>query len=106
MAAMSAPQLELSSPPKRGPFDVPPGDWARPGLVDAAFEARSIAAMRQLPDAEERLRAGMEECLESIRAIDRVFGDEPNEWAGTTRERLWMEYFTAQSIRRGLSLAK
>jgi hypothetical protein len=103
---MSAPQLELSSPLPRGPFDVPPGDWARPGLVDAAFVARSIAAMRQSPDAEERLRADMAECFESIRAIDRVYGDELNEWAATTRERLWMEYFTAESIRRGLSLAK
>ena len=103
---MSAPQLELSSPLTRGPFDVSPGDWARPGLVDAAFVARSIAAMRQSPDAEERLHAGMAECLESIRAIDRVYSDELNEWAGTTRERLWLEYFTAESIRRGLSLAK
>lgn len=103
---MSAPQLELSNPLSRGPFEVPPGDWARPDLVDAAFVARSIAAMRPLPDAEDRLRAGMAECLESIRAIDRLYGDERNEWAGTTRERLWLEYFTAESIRRGLSLAK
>jgi len=106
MATMSAPQLELSSTLPRGPFHVPPGDWARPGLVDAPFVARSIAAMRQSPDAGERLRAGMEECLESIRAIDRVYGDELNEWAGTTRERLWLEYFTAQTIRRGLVRAK
>ncbi|HEU0009038.1 MAG TPA: hypothetical protein VFT34_04395 [Verrucomicrobiae bacterium] len=103
---MSAPQLELANPLPRGPFDVPPGDWARPGLVDAAFVSRSIAGMRPLPDAEERLRTGMAQCLESIRAIDRVYGDELNEWAETTRERLWMEYFTAESIRHGLSPAK
>ncbi len=104
---MSAIQPELSAPPPlRDPFHVPRGDWARRGLVDAAFVARSVAAMREIPDAESRLRADMADRLESIRAIDRVFGGEPNEWATATRERLWLEYFTADSIRHGVSRAK
>ena len=88
-------QLEL---PARGPFLVPPGDFARPGLVDAGFVERSVAAMRELPDAEQQLRAGMAERLETIRAIDLVYREELNPWAATTRERLWLEYFTAQTI--------
>ena len=106
METMSAAQSELSTPPPRGPFHVSPGDWARPGLVDAAFVARSVAAMRDLPDAERQLREAMAETLESIRAIDRVYGSEPNEWATATRERLWLEHFTAESILRGLSRAQ
>ena len=56
--------------------------------------------MRDLPDTERQLRAAMADKLESIRAIDRVYGAEPNEWATATRERLWLEYFTADSIRQ------
>ncbi len=99
---MSAIQPELSVPPSRGPFHVPPGDWARRGLVDAAFVARSVAAMRDTPDAEGQLREAMAETLESIGAIDLVYGTEPNEWATTTRERLWLEHFTAETILRRL----
>ncbi len=100
-----AAQPELFAPPPRGPFHVPPGDWARPGLVDAAFVARSVAAMRGLPDAERQLRGAMTERLESIRAIDLVYGDMPNEWAAATRERLWLEYFTTETILNRLKSA-
>lgn len=102
---MSGLQPKLSTPLTCGPFLVPPGDWARPGLVDAGFVARSAAAMRGLPDAQEQLRKAMEEKLESIRAIDRVYGTEPNEWATATRERLWLEHFTAEAILRRLNSA-
>jgi hypothetical protein len=103
----AAAQPELSAPPPlRDPFHVPPGDWAKRSLVDAAFVARSVAAMRDLPDAERQLRERMAETLESIRAIDRVYGTEPNGWATATRERLWLEYFTVESILRALSQAK
>jgi BMFP domain-containing protein YqiC len=95
-------QLEF---PARSPFFVPPGDFARPGLVDAAFVARSVAAMRELPDAEKQLRQGMAERLESIRAIDLVYREELNQWAATTRERLWLEYFTAETILTQLNSA-
>lgn len=96
---MSAEQLKFPSAPRTGhPFHVPPGDWARRGLVDAAFVARSVEAMRDVPDAERQLREAMMETLESIRAIDRVYGDEPNGWATATRERLWLEHFTAETI--------
>jgi hypothetical protein len=98
-------QLELSAPPPRGPFHVPPGDWARPGLVDAAFVGRSVAVMRDLPDAEGQLREDMAKKLESIRAIDLVYGNEPNEWATATRERLWLEHFTAEMILNRLKTA-
>jgi hypothetical protein len=47
----------------------------------------------------------MAETLESIRAIDRVYGTEPNEWATVTRERLWLEHFTAETILRELKSA-
>jgi len=90
-----AAQLEFTLPPPRGPFHIPPGDWARPGLVDAGFVERSVAVMRDLPDAERRLSDAMEERLQSIRDIDLVYGNEPNEWATATRERLWLEHFTA-----------
>jgi hypothetical protein len=100
---MSAPtQLELSIPPPRHPYHVPPGDWARPGLVDAGFVERSVAVMRDMPDAEQQLRRCMEESLKSIREIDLVYGTEPNQWATATRERLWLEYFTAEAILRRL----
>jgi hypothetical protein len=95
---MSAAQPELSATTPRDPFYVPPGDWARRGLVDTAFVARSVAAMRDMPDAERQLREAMAERLESIRAIDLVYGNEPNEWATATRERLWLEHFTAETI--------
>ena len=95
---MIAAQPELSATTPRDPFYVPPGDWARPGLVDAGFVARSVAVMRDQPDAERRLREAMAETLESIRAIDLVYGHEPNEWATATRERLWLEHFTAETI--------
>ena len=103
---MSAAQPELSAAPlTRHPYHVPPGDWARRGLVDAAFVARSVAAMRDLPDAERQLRGAMAETMESIRAIDLVYGTEPNAWATTTRERLWLEHFTAETIWRHLKSA-
>ena len=103
---MSTAQMELPRPSPRHPFYVVPGDWARRGLVDAAFVARSVAAMREMPDAEKQLRQALAETLQSIRDIDRVYGSEPNEWATATRERLWLEYFTADMIRRDLSAAK
>jgi len=104
---MTAEQLQFASPPRpRHPFYVAPGDWARRGLVDAGFLARSVAAMRDLPDAEQQLREAMTETLESIRAIDRVYGTEPNEWATATRERLWLEHFTAEEILRHLGSEK
>ena len=100
---MSATQAELSaSPLSRGSFHVPPGDWARRGLVNQVFVAHSVAAMRDRPDAEQELRAAMKRTLEGIRAIDLACGDELNEWATTTRERLWLEHFTAEEILRGL----
>jgi hypothetical protein len=93
-------QIELPAP---GPFRVPGGDFARPGLVDAGFVQRSVAAMRDMPDAEKRLRKAIKECLASIEAIDLVYGAELNEWAATTRERLWLEYFTDEAILNRLS---
>ncbi len=100
---MSTTQPELSAAPLLlGPFHVPPGDWARRGLVDKAFVARSVAAMRARPDAERQLHAALERTLESIRAIDLACGSELNEWATTTRERLWLEHFTAEEILRRL----
>ena len=97
---MKAAQLKL--PTFRDPFYVPPGKWANRSLVDAAFVARSVAVMRDMPDAEQRLRAAMEGSLQSIRDIDRVYGTEPNEWATATRERLWLEHFTTETILRQL----
>jgi hypothetical protein len=104
LETMNATQPELSA--SRHPFHVAPGDWARRGLVDERFVARSVTAMRDLPDAEQQLHEAMAETLESIRDIDRVYGTEPNEWATATRERLWLEHFTAESILRGLSRAQ
>ena len=95
-------QMEL---PTRGPFWVPPGDFARPGLVDAGFVQRSVEAMRDMPDAEERLRKGIKDRLDNIEAIDLVYGGEPNEWAAATRERLWLEHFTAEAILNRLTSA-
>lgn len=89
--------------PKRHPFDVPPGDWARRGLVDRGFVERSVAAMREQPEAERELRQAMAETLDSIRDLDRFYGCEPNAWAAATRERLWMERFTAEAILRELT---
>lgn len=101
---MSATQPELPTlPPARHPFHVPPGKWANRSLVDEAFVARSVAAMRGLPHAEHQLRTAMAETLESIRDIDRVYGTEPNAWATATRERLWLEHFTAEEILRALT---
>lgn len=88
---------------RRDPFDVPPGDFARPGLVDLGFVERSVAAMRDQPGAERELRQAMAECLEDVRNLDRVYGSELNEWAATTRERLWMKHFTAAAILRRLA---
>jgi len=99
---MNARQLSLSSARPGGPFSVPPGDFARPGLVDPGFVERSVAAMQASPDAEYTLREDMAARLESIRAIDLVYRDELNPWAAATRERLWQEYFTAAAILRGL----
>jgi hypothetical protein len=94
--------MTLFSARPGGPFFVPPGDFARPGLVDQGFVERSVTAMRELPDAERQLRDGMAERIESIRAIDLVYRDELNQWAAFTRERLWQEYFTAEAILRRL----
>ena len=94
---MSEAQMEL-----RWWRAVPTGDFARPGLVDRGFVGRSVAALHGRPGAESLLREGMTERLESIRAIDLVYGDELNEWAAATRERLWLEYFTGEAILRDL----
>ena len=103
---MNAAQPELSAAPwARHPFYVRPGDWARRGLVDTEFVARSVAAMRDMPDAERQLRDAMADTLQGIRDIDRVYGTEPNKWATTTRERLWLEHFTAETILRRLKSA-
>jgi hypothetical protein len=83
----------------------PPGDWARPGLVDAAFVERSVAVLRDSPDAEQQLQKDMAETMESIRAIDLVYDRKPNEWATATRERLWLEHFTAEKILHRLNSA-
>jgi hypothetical protein len=99
---MSGPPLQLTA---RDPFRVPSGDFARPGLVDARFIQRSVGAMRNMPDAEKRLRKDMKDRLASIEAIDLVYGVEPNEWATDTRERLWLEYFTAEAILNRLTSA-
>jgi hypothetical protein len=99
---MNAAQLILPLARPGGPFSVPPGDFARPGLVDRGFVERSVAAMRQRPDADEGLREDMAARLESIRAIDLVYRDELNPWAAAARERLWQEYFTAAAILCGL----
>ncbi len=103
MTETAQPELFDLSP--HYPFHVPSGDWARPGLVDAAFLGRSVAVMRDLPDAEQELREAMARKLESIRAIDLVYGTEPNDWATATRERLWLEYFTAKTISNRLKSA-
>jgi len=95
-------QLELAA---RGPFWVPPGDFARPGLVDAGFVQRSVEVVRDMPDAEKRLRKGIKDRLASIEAIDLMYGVEPNEWAAATRERLWLEYFTDEAILNRLNSA-
>jgi len=93
-----AAQLVLSASPSSGPFHIPPGEWARPGLVDAVFVERSVAVMRGSPDSERRLQEDMAEKLESVRAIDLVYGNEATQWATATRERLWLECFTAEAI--------
>ena len=108
---MTAKQLELGQrvrrtapdPRPRGVFEVPPGDFARPGLVDRGFVERSVAAMCEMPDAERQLRRDMAERIESIGAIDLVYRDELNAWGAKTRERLWLEYFTAGEILRELT---
>jgi len=91
-------QLDFFGPPRGDP----PRDWARPGLVDSGFVERSVAVMRDMPDAEQQLRRLMAECEKSIRDIDLVYGTEPNEWAAATRERLWLEFFTTEAILRRL----
>ena len=95
-------QMELAA---RRPFCVPPGDFARPGLVDAGFVQRSVEAMRDMAGAEKRLRKGIKDCLASLEAIDLVYGVEPNEWAAATRERLWLDYFTDEAILNRLNSA-
>jgi hypothetical protein len=102
---MSCEQMSLFSARAGGPFSVPAGDFARPGLVDRGFVERSVAAMRNLPDAEQSLRDDMAERMASIRAIELFYGHELNAWAAVTRERLWLEYFTAETILRSLSAA-
>jgi len=101
---MTSEQMSLFSARPGGPFSVPAEDFARPGLVDRGFVERSVAAMRELPSAEQELRDDMAERLESIRAIDLVYRGELNPWASATRERLWQEYFTAEAILRSLEL--
>jgi hypothetical protein len=100
-----AAQLEFPAPTPRHPFYVAPGDWARPGLVDAGFVERSVAVLRDMPDAERQLSEAMAETLEGIRAIDLVYGTEPNAWAAATREGLWLKHFTAETILRRLKAA-
>ena len=99
---MSAEQMRLFSARPGGPFSVPAGDFARPGLVDRGFVQRSVAAMRDLPGAEQELRNYMAERMASLRALDLVYRGEFNPWAAATRERLWLEYFTAEAILRSL----
>lgn len=99
---MSVLQPELAAPPARDPFYVAPGDWARRGLVDTAFVERSVTALREEPDAVGQLQAASERCLKSIGDIDRVYAAEPNAWATATRERLWLEHFTVETILRRL----
>ena len=94
--------MSLFSARPGGPFSVPAGDFARPGLVDPGFVERSVAVMRELPGAAAGLREDMAERLRTIRAIDLVYRDELNAWAAATRERLWLEYFTATDILRRL----
>ena len=100
---MNAAQLQLGDVHPGGPLSVPPGDFARPGLVDHGLVDRSVAAMREQPDAEDQLRRGMAQRLESLDSIYRGYPDELNEWAIATRDRLWMEYFTADAIFRRLT---
>ena len=78
MDRMNPEQMNLFSALAGGLFSVPPGDFARPGLVDRGFVERSVAAMRERSDAEPELREYMAARLESIRAIDLVYGDELN----------------------------
>jgi hypothetical protein len=47
----------------------------------------------------------MAEKSDSIRSIDLVYGNEPNAWATATRERLWLEHFTAETILNHLKSA-
>lgn len=89
--------------PQRDPFAVPAGDFARQGLVDAGFVERFVAALRSRPDAETELRAALAKIGETLDALHRVYRDAWNEWAATTRERLWMEHFTVEAILRRLA---
>src|SRR5271157_2392511 len=98
--AVKEEQMQL---PVRGPFDVPPGDFPRPGLVDAAFVERSAEAIRQKPNVLALLRRFLADKLESIDAIDRLYRGKLNEWAASTRQRLWMEYFTAEAVLKRLT---
>jgi len=95
---VSLEQTTLFAARPSGPFSVPPGDFARPGLVDRGFLERSVLAMQDMPDAERQLRDGMAERRDSIHALDLVYRNELNAWAAATRERLWLEYFTAHAI--------
>jgi len=104
VGSMTSEQMSLFSARPGGPFAVPAEDFARPGLVDRGFVERSVAAMRELPSAEQELRDDMAERLASICAIDLVYRGELNPWAAGTRERLWQEYFTAEAILRSLEL--
>jgi hypothetical protein len=81
-------------------------------LVDRAFVERSVAIYRATPearyswrrlDAVATLRADLAEIKESLNALNRVYGDQFNDWAAATRELLFMEYFTVVAILRGLS---
>jgi hypothetical protein len=45
----------------------------------------------------------MAERMASLRALDLVYRGELNPWAAATRERLWLEYFTAEAILRSLN---
>lgn len=86
-------QLEFLQPAR-----APRGNWSRRGLVDRGLVERSVAVMRDKPDSQAKLRKAMAEAMESISQIDLACNYEPNEWATATRERLWLEYFTAEMI--------
>jgi hypothetical protein len=100
---MKPEQMSLFSARPGGPFSVPPGDFARPGLVDHGFVERSLAVMRGTPGAESELRRFKDECMASLRAISLLYKDQPNAWAVSTRERLFMEFFTTDEILRRLA---
>jgi hypothetical protein len=91
--------------PVGDPFYVPPGDFPRPGLVDAAFAQHVAERMRDAPNALPLLCQFLAGRLRAIEDIDRVYRGKLNEWAARVRERAWMEHFTAEAIIARLSAA-